>query len=395
MEFPKDFLFGATLTAHQTEGANDNSDWAHWERQGRLPASAHGADHYSRYEEDFQLAQAIGFNALRISIEWARIEPVEGRWNSDAVEHYKKVLRAMKERGLTRMVVIWDHTLPQWFSERGGFENKEGIEAFARYAWFVAQNLGKEVDLWLTMHEPEAYVNNSYRRGLQPPFRHNLFKSWRVTENLIQAHRAAYRAIKEALGEVPVGIEKNIPYYEAYHKPHPLDRLAAFILRQLDGYILEKIQTELDFIGLNYYFYHRVKFDWLRFYREMNQNLISGQLSLDEQLNRSDLGWLLYPEGIYHVLLSLKKFKKPVYVTGCGLADAADSRREKYLRDTLRWLLAAIGDGVPVKGYFYRSLLDGYEWQEGFKPKFGLVEVDFTSGNRRIRASAGVFKELK
>ena len=394
MEFPKDFLLGATLSGHQVEGGNINSDWWHWEQQGRLPKSGLATDHYHRFEEDFNLAQALGLNALRISLEWSRIEPVEGRWNSDAVEHYKKVLRAMKDRELTRMVVIWDHTLPQWLAEKGGFESKEGVEAFARYAWFVAQNLGRDIDYWLTMEEPEAYVNNSYRRGIQPPFKQSIYTSWRVSENLIRAHKAAFKAIKQALGDVPIGITKNMPNYEPYRNRHFGDRLAAFILSHLDSYMLEKIREQLDFIGLNYYFCHRIKIDW-RGYREMNQNLVSGQLSLDEQLNRSDLGWLLFPEGIYRVLLQLRKFKKPIFVTESGLADAADSRRSKFIRETLQWILAALAEGAEVKGYFYRSFLDSYEWQDGFQPKFGLIEVDMETGQRAARVSTAIFKEIK
>src|SRR3989344_4443927 len=144
IKFPKGFLLGAAASAHQTEGNNMNSDWWRSEQQGLLPKSSDAADHYNRFDEDFQLAQGLGLNAVRISIEWARIEPVEGQWDSTAIEHYKKVLKSMKDHGLTRMVTLWHWTLPQWLAAKGGFETNVGVEAFARFSWFVAQNLGKD-----------------------------------------------------------------------------------------------------------------------------------------------------------------------------------------------------------------------------------------------------------
>jgi beta-glucosidase len=141
---PSDFLLGASTAAHQVEGNNSNSDWWAAEKTGKVPPSGLACDHYNRYEEDFKIAKSIGLNAFRMSIEWARIEPQENKWNQDAVEHYRKVLKKMKEIGLVRMVTLHHFTLPQWLAEKGGFETQTGISAFARYAWFVAQNLGQE-----------------------------------------------------------------------------------------------------------------------------------------------------------------------------------------------------------------------------------------------------------
>ena len=151
----------------------------------------------------------------------------------------------------------------------------------------------------------------------------------------------------------------------------------------------------MDFIGINYYFYNRVRFDFLKFYKEMNLNFIKGQLQLADQEKRSDLGWFLYPEGIYHLLKDLKKYNLPIYVTENGLADATDTRRPKYLREVLQWISKAITDGVNVKGYFHWSLTDNYEWSDGFGPRFGLVEIDYSTQKRTIRKSAEVLKEVE
>ncbi len=394
LQFPSGFLLGAASAAHQVEGNNTASDWWYWEQQGRLPKSGVACDHYNKFDEDFGIAQDIGLNAMRISIEWARIEPTEGKWSASAVEHYKKVLLSMKAHGLTRIVTLWHWTLPKWLADKGGLETKEGVEAFARYTWFVAQNLGKEIDFWITLNEPEVYALASYKRGQHPPFKTSTYLSWRVTGNLIEAHRASYKAIKQALGDVPVGISKNSAYFEAFRKNNLADRFLAFFAKQLDYYILEKIQDKMDFIGLNYYFYNRLKFDWKKGYIEMNHNFDSNQLSLEDANERSDMGWFLYPEGIYHTLKSLKKFNKPIYVTENGLADALDSRRPKFLRDILTWIMKAIKDGVNVKGYLHWTLTDNYEWHNGFGPRFGLVEMDYVTQARKVRSSAKIFKEI-
>jgi len=393
--FPKGFLIGASSAAHQCEGDNFNSDWWHEEQLGKLPKTGKAADHYNRFGEDFKLAQEIGLNAVRISIEWARIEPVEGRWDSTAIEHYKKVLQSMKENGLTRVVTLWHWTLPQWFAEKGGFESKAGAEAFARYAWFVAQNLGREIDIWITLNEPEVYTNAAYRTGIKPPFKKSVLTMVKVVNNLILAHKAASKAIKEALGDVPIGIAKNCTYYEPATR-NPLDWLVTFFLDQIDNhYFLEKVMKQLDFIGLNYYFHDKIKFDLRKGFTEVNSNRVSGQLQLDDQRNRSDLGWILYPEGIYHLLLKLKKYKKPIYITENGLADAADTRRYIYIKDTLAFVAKAMNEGADVKGYLHWALTDNYEWEKGFGPRFGLIEINYATQERKVRPSAIIFKEIQ
>ncbi len=394
LHFPQGFLIGAASAAHQVEGNNTHSDWWYWEQQGRLPKSGEACDHYNRYEEDFKIAHDLGLNAMRISLEWARIEPTEGHWNSQAIEHYKKVLKNMQDQGLKRIVTLWHYTLPKWAADKGGFENHEVVEAFARYAWFVAQNLGTDVDLWITLNEPEVYTMASYKRGLYPPFVKNSYMTWRVTKNLIEAHKAAYKAIKTALGDVPVGISKNSPYFSPYRN-NILDRMVAFVANRLNYYLLEKIQKHLDYIGLNHYHHFKLKFNWRHWYDDMNQNPFAPTQTIpkDDKV-RSDMGWVVYPEGIYHMLKIANKFKKPIYITESGIADGVDNRRPMFIRETLKWIKKAIDEGVDIKGYLYWALTDNYEWHYGFGPRFGLVEIDYVTQARKIRPSASIFKEI-
>jgi len=192
-----------------------------------------------------------------------------------------------------------------------------------------------------------------------------------------------------------VGIAKNNAYFVPYRKNNPLDRFAALILDRISNhYFLQKIENYQDFIGLNYYFENVIKFNWLHGYTEMNDNFNAGQLKLDTELNRSDMGWALAPEGIYHLLLDLKKYQKPIYITENGLADGVDNRRPKFLQETLQWLMKAKADGVDLRGYFHWSLTDNYEWHNGFGPRFGLIEIDYVTQARKMRPSAQIFKEI-
>lgn len=379
---PKGFFLGAASSAHQIEGNNTNSDWWAFEQQGRLPKSGIATDHYHRFEEDFLLAKQIGLNAMRISIEWSRIEPVEGKWNIEAIDHYKKVLRKLKELGMARMVTLHHFTLPQWLAKQGGFESKYAIQAFARYSWFIAANLGLDIDLWITINEPEVYNFMGYKLGVWPPFKKSNLKIWQVIKNLLAAHKAAYKAIHEVLPAALVGIAKNNVYYEPFRKDNIWDKAVVFFAKYLGNYyILDRIKNQLDFVGLNYYFYHSLKFDLKKFYREMN---LEGP--------RSDMGWRTYPKGLFHLLLDLKKYNKPMFITENGIANARDDMRERFIREHLFWIQKARETGAEVRGYFYWSLTDTYEWHDGFNPKFGLIEVDFQTQRRRIRDSAKVFK---
>lgn len=396
INLPEGFLLGVAAAAHQVEGDNINSDWWHEELTGKVPKSGLACDHYHRFEEDFQIAKSLGLNAYRISIEWARIEPAEGRWDSKEVEHYRKVLKKMKELGLTRMVTLHHYTLPQWLAEKGGFEHQLGIEAFGRFAWFIAQNLGGEIDLWCTINEPEMYAGMAYSFGRYPPFKRNSFLYLTVLNNLILAHKKAYNAIKNVIPKAQIGIAKNYNYYEPFRIHHPMDRLLVWAANSIaNHYFLNKIKNHMDYVGLNFYFFDLLKFKFPMHKLDMNYNFAMNRPKDPKTIQRSDMGWRTFPEGIYHALLDLKKYKKPIYITENGIANARDDMRKDYIRQHLHWTAKAIAEGADVRGYFYWSLTDNYEWTSGFDPKFGLVEINYETLGRTIRPSASIFKELQ
>jgi beta-glucosidase len=221
-----------------------------------------------------------------------------------------------------------------------------------------------------------VYVGNGYLVGKWPPFlKGGYLPCLRVIKNLVTSHNESYRAIKKIKKNVVVvGIAKNNMYFHATTR-NPLHRLsAAFMGWFWNKRFLGKIAHHLDFIGLNYYVHRAV--------------------GPSRQHEKSDMGWDIYPEGIYHVLKELARFERPIYVTENGIADEGDSKRKGFIIDHLRYVHKAIEEGVGVHGYFYWSLMDNYEWAEGFSRRFGLLEVDYSTKRRKMRESAFAYKEI-
>lgn len=379
------FLYGAASSSHQVEGQNIHNDWWEQEQLGKLPKSGDATDHYHRYAEDFSLAKKIGLNAMRVSIEWSRIEPEQGQWNQAEVEHYRKVLQEMKNQGLTRMVTLHHFTLPLWLAKQGGFGSSASVEAFGKYAQFIAEQLGTEIDLWNTINEPEVYTYMTSLRGIWPPFSKNPIRGYTVFSNMAKAHNLAYQKIKSVLPDSEIGMAKNNVYNEAYRAENTLDQFAVKINDWFSNHwFLNKIKNNLDFIGLNYYFYHSLTFNL----HGIQQKNLEGP--------KSDMGWRTFPEGIYHLIMDLtENYGKPIYITENGIANARDDMRQDFIKEHLHWIDTANNQGADVRGYFYWSLTDTYEWQDGFNPKFGLIEVNFETQQRTIRPSAEIIKKLQ
>jgi len=397
LKFPKNFYWGSATSAHQVEGGNHN-DWSEWEKknaerlakeakekwqpwqQEKFPEmfnpenyiSGRACDHYHLYEQDFDIAKKLGHNAHRFSIEWSRIEPEQGKFNEKEIEHYRKVILALKKRGIEPFVTLWHWTNPLWIRDMGGWENKKITDYFERYAEKISNALGENVKFWITLNEPEIYASNSYFAGVWPPQKKNLFAYLRVLNNLIKAHRKAYGVIKKANSNSKIGIAKNNIYFEAYQNKLVNRVLKKFIDWWWNFYFLNRIRNHQDFIGLNHYFHNRINYGF-------NKN---------ENKKISDIGWELYPEAIYYVLKDLKRFNKPIYITENGLADGGDKKRSWFILESLKNIGKAINEGVNVRGYLHWSLMDNFEWDKGFWPRFGLVEVNYKTLERKIRPSA-------
>lgn len=397
-KFPEGFYWGAATASYQVEGGIENNDWAEAAREKRVPPCGKACNHHNLYQEDFDIVTELGHTAHRLSVEWSRIEPEEGKFNHEAIAHYRQVLEALKARNINPFVTIWHFTLPLWFSQSGSFERKDSPEIFARYAAFVVQELGDLCGHFSTMNEPNVFASNGWLRGSWPPFKRfaitdlvsitnsgrtyeskaskglvPVFLYLRVMKNLAQAHNAASQAIKAISPATEVSVVKHVIVFDANW--NPFNKLKAAVANYIWTRIfMNRTHRFCDSIGLNYYFY--TQFGDKRLWK------------------KTDMDWNFAPEHIYDALLILSSYKKPLFISEAGLADQDDSDRAEYIKRQVAATWQAINDGVDVRGHLYWSLLDNYEWALGFEKRFGLVQVDYKTLSRTIRPSAYVYKEI-
>lgn len=431
LKFPEGFKWGSATSAHQVEGGNHN-DWTEWEKspvriaqlkkEGEDPSdfiSGRACDSYNHYEEDFDIAKKLNQNIHRFSIEWSRIEPEEGKFNEKEMEHYKRLIDALRDRGIEPMVTLWHFANPIWFAEKGGFLNKKSPTYFTRYAKYVVDNLKDRVGLWITFNEAfTVYAGYTNLNATWPSRGRGILNFFKMRRNITKAHTLAYRDIKkiynvaqtqeqlssmshnpilqrvnasqntatlcdiqEMSHNVAVGITENnvfVPDTKNF-----LTTLSRRIYKRLRNfYFFKKYTPYYDFIGLNYYHISRKPY-----FGEKNEIIPKHEIM-------TEMNWEIYPEGIYFVLKDLNKFKKPIFITENGIADGVDQLREKFIKNHLYWVWRAIQDGADVCGYLYWSLLDNFEWAHGFSPRFGLVEIDYATLERKIRSSAYEYAKI-
>ncbi len=388
LKFPEGFLWGSATSAHQVEGNNINSDWWEWEQTHQPPEkrSDKACDQYNRFEQDFDLIKSLNHNAHRLSIEWSRIEPKEGQFDSAEIEHYKKVLKALKDRGITVMLTLWHFTLPKWVADKGGWENGETPGYFERFVKKIVPEISEYVDLWVTLNEPGVYIYETYIERVWPHAKKSVLGQIKAFLNLASAHKRVYKYLHQRFpAGKPVGMSNNMLSFASYHK-HSIREQIAVAFNDLFVNHLFYMFTKgtHDFLGINYYFHMRLK----------KNSLTPGSMGMAQQTHDiSDLGWEVYPEGIFDVLTDLAD-DLPIYITECGIASTNDDRRNRFLISYLQEVARAVKSGVNVRGFFYWSLIDNFEWHLGFEPKFGLVEVDYSNLERHIRPSALVYTDI-
>ena len=389
--FPPQFFWGCATSAHQVEGGLVN-DWTEWEKSPRRLAdlakkqldpidfiSGSAANSYVDNNADIACLKELNANAYRFSVDWSRLEPEEGQFNAEALDYYKELVKKLRLQGIEPFVTLWHWPLPLWLKDKGGWENREIIGYFKNFVAKIAGHLNEEVNFWITLNEPMVYSAQSYLVGEWPPQKKNPLALWRVINNLARAHQAAYQVLKSIDPDNKVGIAKHNIYFEAANGAWVNKILKAGADWWWNLRFLNKIKNHQDFIGLNYYFHNFVNYGF------------SHQYSYDK---KSDIDWGLHPEGIYYLLKDLKKYELPVYITENGLADNGDQHRSWYIEEILKNVHRAIGEGIAVKGYFHWSLVDNFEWAEGFHPRFGLYEVNRQNFERVARPSAQFYADI-
>ena len=399
LKFPPGFLWGVSTAAYQIEGGI-RCDWSEWEQsEGRKKAleeksRLEGKDlelsdyicgqacgSYERWAEDIEIIKNMNCNAYRFGVEWARIEPEEGKIDKEAIAHYRNLLVRLKENKIKTVLTLWHWTNPVWIGS-AGWQKEDTVEKFIRFTELIVKELGGLVDYWITLNEPMMHIYHGYLDGKFPPqLRIAFLKIPKVFNNLVSANNLAFKIIHKHYPDAKVSIAMTTGFAEPAHKYNPIEKMMVQAYRYLrNDMFLNKIKGHYDFIGVNYYHHDRVI--WHPPFRK----------NLYEKV--SDFGWEIYPEGIYHVLKDYQRFDKPILIIESGISDAKDIYRKDYIRDILRWTHKAIEEGVRVEGHFYWSLFDNFEWADGYGQKFGLIAVNHRTFERTKRPSADYYASI-
>ncbi|MEK7616480.1 MAG: glycoside hydrolase family 1 protein [Patescibacteria group bacterium] len=388
LKFPEGFLWGSATSAYQVEGNNIHSDWWTWEKEHQPPTMRSGiaCDQYNRYKQDFDLIKELNHNAHRLSIEWSRIEPKEGQFDEEQIQHYQKELKYLKSLNITVMLTLWHFTLPAWVAEKGGWENGQTPKLFERFVKKIVPEIADYVDLWITLNEPGVYIYETYIAMEWPHGKKSFWAQIKTFLNLTSAHKKVYKFLHQSFpAGKPVGIAQNVMSFEPYHKHSIIEQVSVSLNDFFTNHLFYFLTRGThDFLGINYYFHARFKHKGL-----IPEAVGSSPITHDV----SDLGWEIYPEGLFEVLTDLSD-DIPIYITECGIASTNDDRRNRFLISYLQEVARAIKAGCNVRGFFYWSLLDNFEWHRGFDPRFGLVEVDYSTQERHIRPSALVYTDI-
>jgi beta-glucosidase len=419
LRFPEGFLWGTATSSHQYEGGNMKNQWYRWEQQGHIPPGEHcgkAANWWENAEGDFALAEQMHHNALRLSLEWSRIEPEEGQWESGALDRYRAMLRDVRDRGMKPMITLHHFTEPVWFADRGGFENECNIRFFVRYATYVVQNLLDLCDFWMTINEPNVYTALGYVLGSYPPGKQDLTCAKRVIRNLLRAHVEAFYTIRRLQPEAQIGYCLDYRHFDPARALSPLDQGLAWLhetffvwstlqaaetghftfpLRLLIAPILHAAGTR-DYHGVNYYTREMVRFH-LTAPSQMFVQRYALPGSIYSDPGRDNGLEEIYPYGLYRVLKSLyqrTRGNKPIYITENGLRDAEDLRRPQALLEHLAMLHRAISEGIPVRGYLHWTFVDDFEWTEGWGAHLGLFSMDPLTQERTPRKSSLLYSEI-
>ena len=415
--FPADFAWGVATSSHQVEGGNANNQWAEWERNGRIKSKdcvGFACDWWRNAENDFDLAQSLGVNALRLSVEWSRIEPREGQWDEQSLARYRQMLTALHERGIRPFVTLHHFTNPQWFETKKGFANPESVRLFQRFTERVVGALGDLCHDWATFNEPNVYVSLGYFLGEFPPGKKGrvMEAAW-VTRNLCLAHAAVYRTIHSLQQDANVGWAQHYVVFKPRRPESAADRwLCGFIQRRFNDNFAEGIQSGLapfplnqfghglpevkgtcDFVGINYYSRLRVGFE-----RRSPRTLFL-QISVPPHKPQGDSGievpyGEVYPQGLRQAVEHFAGFKKPVYILENGVPDREDRIRPWAIESIVGQMRELLAEGIDLRGYFHWTLADNFEWNEGWHLRFGLYELDPATQVRKPRPSAQVYARV-
>ena len=409
--FPRGFLWGTATSSHQVEGNNTNNQWQQWEQDGHTDGTSGLACDWwgGRWKEDFDRAAEGGQNSHRFSVEWSRIQPTPDTWDENALERYRAMLRGLQERGMTPMVTLHHFTDPLWFYEMDAWEREESVALFEKFVRKTVEALKEYCSIWCTINEPNVYALSGYVAGAFPVKRRGLKIAMQVQANMIRGHAAAYHAIHEIQPNARVG-------YALHYRPmtprrwwSPLDRLmrniqsnginmafpsalsGGMMRSPLGSVQIPEAKGTQDFLGLNYYSVDTVKFDIT------NAKELFGKRYFPEDSDFSATKMIAnIPQGIFDTIKWATQTypNLPIYITENGVEDAEDTLRPRYIAQHIHQVWRAVNFNFPVKGYFYWSLVDNFEWERGWTQRFGLWGLDVETQKRIKRPSVDLYAEI-
>ncbi len=374
--FPEGFTWGTATAAHQIEGGNANNDWWAFEHApGSICAEPSGdaCDSWHRWEEDVELVAALGLDSYRFSVEWSRIEPAEAEMSRAALDHYRRLCGALRERGIEPVVTFHHFTTPRWLADLGGWESGAAVERFGRFAEVVAGALGDVMSRACTINEPNVVAAMGWLAGMFPPGKTDKDLSRLVAQHMIAGHRIAVEAIRGAAPGVPVGLTLSMTDLQLLEGGQA--KLESLRHHAEDVY-LDATGGD-DFLGVQVYSRRRIG--------------PSGWAGAEPGVPVLDMGYEFYPASLGNCLRRAWAYTGgalPLLVTENGIGTTDDEQRIDYVRQALAGVLDAIAEGVDVRGYTYWSLLDNFEWALGYRPRFGLVSVDRATFARTPKPSA-------
>jgi len=409
--FPRGFLWGTATASHQVEGNNTNNNWWKWEQEGHTDGTSGLACDWwgGRWREDFDRAAEAGQNAHRFSVEWSRIQPTPDKWDEDALEKYRAMLRGLRERGMTAMVTLHHFTDPLWLAEKGSWETEAVVPLFERFVRKTVGALKEYVALWCTINEPNVYALSGYANGAFPPAMNDIKRAAMVEANMVRAHAAAYRAIHEIQPEARVGYALHYRPMVAKNKWSPLDALMRNIRYEginmafpsaistgvlkspVGNHKIPEAKDTQDYLGLNYYSQDTISFN-IR-----NSKELFTQSGFPDDADFSDTKFLAnIPQGFYDsIKWAVRTYPNtPIIVTENGVECADDHLRPRYLAQHVHQMWRAVNFNWPVKGYFHWSLVDNFEWERGWTQRFGLWELNVETQKRTKRPSADLYAAI-
>jgi beta-glucosidase len=412
LAFPTGFLWGTATAAHQVEGNNSNSDWWEWELRPGGPCkepSGAAIEHYNRYTRDIALLAQMGLNTYRFSVEWARVEPSEGVFDSAQLDHYQRMAEAVGKAKLTPIVTLNHFTLPLWVAQQGGWLSPKTPALFERYVRRVVERLGDNVTWYCTINEPGVVALGGYAGAfLFPPGTKGL-DNWKTSiAELIEAHHLARAAIKELRPGAKVGLTCAMNEWESNSGG---EAVLSYTRRMYEDVFLEAARDD-EFLGVQNYTRARIEVSRLA---GTIAKLGLALPSLEKRLGpwaakqqssatneppdgspRTQMGWEFRPRAVATAVRRAAEVLpgKPLLVTEHGVATDNDEDRITFIRQGLQALHTVISDGIPLQGYIHWSAFDNFEWAHGYDMTFGLIAVDRTTQERKLKPSAHYFGEI-